>query len=109
MPKTVEMLFEDQLEGFSLSFDIPECGLPDTVGGFPDESDTFGLAWAIENSEDELVRNKGGVYWAGLANTYYTLDKEQGVAVVYFTQFLPFNDKVSYGFYRLFEKMFTRV
>ena len=103
-PETVEMMFENQLEGFSLNFDIPESGLIDTLGSYPDESDTYGLAWAIENSEDELVRNKGAVYWAGIANSYYTLDKEQGVAVVYFTQFLPFNDKVSYDFYRLFEK-----
>jgi methyl acetate hydrolase len=103
-PETVTMMFKNQLEGFSLDFDIPEGGLIDTLGRFPDKSDTYGLAWAIENSEDELVRNKGAVYWAGIANSYYTLDKEQGVAVVYFTQFRPFNDKVSYDFYRLFEK-----
>lgn len=102
--ETVAMMFENQLEGFSLNFNIPEGGLPETVGRFPDESDKYGLAWAIENSEDELVRNKGAVYWSGMANSYYTLDKEQGVAVVYFTQFLPYNDKVSYDFYRLFEK-----
>ena len=103
-PETVEMMFENQLEGFSVNFDISESELPETVGRFPDESDTYGLAWAIENSEDELVRNKGAVYWAGIANSYYTLDKDKGVAVVYFTQFFPFNDKVSYDFYRLFEK-----
>jgi methyl acetate hydrolase len=103
-PETVAMMFENQLEGFSLNWGIPEGGLPETMGRFPDESDTHGLAWAIENNEDEMVRNKGAVYWAGLANSYYTLDKDEGVAIVYFTQFLPFNDKVSYDFYRLFEK-----
>lgn len=102
--ETVEMMFENQLQGFSLNFEISESGLPETVGRFRDESDTYGLAWAIENSEDELVRNKGAVYWGGLANSYYTLEKDKGIAVVYFTQFLPFNDKVSYDFYRLFEK-----
>jgi methyl acetate hydrolase len=103
-PETVGMMFENQLEGFSLNWGIPEGGLPETMGRFPDESDTHGLVWAIENSENEMVRNKGAVYWAGIANSYYTLDKEKGVAVVYFTQFLPFNDKISYDFYRLFEK-----
>jgi methyl acetate hydrolase len=103
-PETVAMMFENQLEGFSINWGIPESGLSETVGRFPDESDTYGLAWAIENSEDELVRNIGVVYWSGIANSYYTLDKDNGVAVVYFTQFLPFNDKVSYDFYRLFEK-----
>ncbi|MFN3997638.1 serine hydrolase domain-containing protein [Algoriphagus sp.] len=105
-PETVEMMFKNQLEGISLNFNIPVGGFPETIGlgGFADELDTYGLAWAIENNDDELVRNKGAVYWAGIANSYYTLDKDQEVAVVYFTQFLPFNDKVSYDFYRLFEK-----
>lgn len=103
-PETVEMMFKNQLERFSLTFDIPESRLIDKLGLFPDESDTYGLAWAIENSEYELVRNKGAVYWAGIANSNYTLDKDKGVADAYFTQFLPFNDKVSYDFYRLFEK-----
>jgi CubicO group peptidase (beta-lactamase class C family) len=74
------------------------------MGRFPDELDIHGLAWAIEDSEDELVRTKGAVYWSGIAKTYYTLDKDKGIAVVYFTQLLPTNDKVSYDFYRLFEK-----
>lgn len=104
-PETVGMMFKNQLpDGLSLNFDLPEEGLPITLGSFPDESDTFGLAWAIENNEDELVRTKGSVYWAGIANSYYTLDTDKDIAVVYFTQFLPFNDKESHDFYRLFEK-----
>ncbi len=87
----------------SMDHNLPDEGLPATVGKFPDESDTYGLAWAIENSEDEIVRSRGSAYWAGIANSYYTVDKKNGVAIVYFTQFLPFNDKESYDFYRLFE------
>ncbi len=103
--ETVAMMFNNQLPNeLSLNWGIPDSGLPETLGRFPDESDTHSLAWAIEDSEDEFVRNKGAVYWAGIFNSYYTLDKEKEVAVVYFTQFLPFNDKISYDFYRLFEK-----
>lgn len=104
-PETVEMMLENQLpDGLTLDFGIPEEGLPTTVARFPDESDTYGLAWAIEDSEDEVVRPKGSVYWAGYANSYFTLDKKNGIAIVYFTQFLPFNDKESFDFYKLFEK-----
>lgn len=103
-PETVEMMFNNQLDGFSI-----EWGILGRYGGFFDESDLFGLAWAIENSDDEYVRNKGAVYWAGSANTYFTLDKDKGVALVYFTQFFPLNDKVSYEFYRLFKRLFTLV
>jgi len=104
-PETVAMLFEDQLpQGMTLNFDIPEEGLPPAEGRFPDESDTYSLAWALEGSADETVRSPGAAYWAGIANSYYTVDRDKGVAVAYFTQFLPFNDKQSYGFYRLFEQ-----
>lgn len=104
-PETVEMMLENQLpDGLTLDFGIPEEGLPTTVARFPDESDTYGLAWAIEDSEDEMVRPKGSVYWAGYANSYFTLDKKNRIAIVYFTQFLPFNDKESFDFYKLFEK-----
>lgn len=104
-PESVEMMFQNQLPaGMSLDRNLPEEGLPPDVGKFPDESDTFGLAWAIEASEDEDVRSQGAAYWAGIANSYYTIDRTKGIAVVYFTQFLPFNDKESYDFYRLYEK-----
>jgi CubicO group peptidase (beta-lactamase class C family) len=104
-PETVVMLFTDQLlPGLKLNFDIPEQGLPPSEGRFPDETDTFSLAWALEDSADETVRSPGAAYWAGIANSYYTVDKDKGVAVAYFTQFLPFNDKQSYDFYRLFEQ-----
>ncbi len=104
-PETVEMMLRNQLpSNKTLDHNLPEEGLPPNVGQFPDESDTYGLAWALENSEDEPVRAKGAAYWAGIANSYYTVDSKNDIAIVYFTQFLPFNDKESHDFYRLYEK-----
>ena len=104
-PETVSMLFENQLpSGITLQFDTLEGALTSTSGDFQDETDVFSLAWAIEANEDEDVRAQGAGYWAGIANSYYTIDKANGVAIVYFTQFLPFNDKESYDFYRLYEE-----
>lgn len=78
---------------------------PDSlVGAFGDNADRWGLAWAIEANEKEKVRPLGSVYWAGAANSYYTLDVTNKIAIVYFTQFFPFNDKESFEFYKLFEK-----
>jgi|GEM_PF-241517 len=103
-PESIEMMFKNQLpSNMTINFNLPDEGLPANVGQFFDESDTYGLAWAIENSEDERVRARGSAYWAGRANSYYTVDMKNGVAIVYFTQFLPFNDKESYDFYRLYE------
>lgn len=99
--ETVEMMFMDQLPAhIHTNLQFQNAG----EGGFLDSSDKFGLAWAIENSPYEMVRTKGSAYWAGILNSYFTVDKKNGVAIVYFTQFLPFNDKVSFDFYRLFEK-----
>ncbi len=103
-PESVEMMFKNQLpSAMSMDHNLPDEGLPENVGRFMDESDTYGLAWAIENSEDEKVRARGSAYWAGIANSYYTVDKKNEIAIVYFTQFFPFNDKESYDFYRLYE------
>ena len=73
-------------------------------GDFPDTRDKFSFAFGIEANPNEKVRPQGTAYWAGLANSYYSLDNTNGVAIVYFTQFLPFNDKETYDFYRLYEK-----
>jgi len=93
-PETIEMLFENQLPN----------GLTLTLGGKLTENDTHGLAWAIEDSKDELVRSKGSVYWGGAANTYFSLDREKDVAIVYFTNIFPTFDKETFDFYRLFEE-----
>lgn len=104
-PETVALLFTDQLpEGINLSYELTDESVSSSASGFRDETDTYGLAWALESNADETVRSQGAAYWAGIANSYYTVDREKGVAVAYFTQFLPFNDKESYGFYRLFEQ-----
>jgi methyl acetate hydrolase len=92
--ETIELMFNNQLPN----------GLTLNAGGKSMESDTHGLAWAIEDSEDELLRSKGSAYWLGLANSYYSLDKEKDVAIVYFTNFFPYADKGTVDFYRLFEK-----
>ncbi len=109
--ETVKMMFENQLPANqNLVYDIPEGNLISSTGDFPDESDKHGLAWAIEDNDDETVRPKGAAYWAGIGNSYFTIDKKNKLAVVYFTQFLPFNDKESYDFYRLYEKeVYSRI
>lgn len=68
------------------------------------EGDKHGLAWAIEDSEDEVLRSRGSGYWSGLANSFYSLDKEKDVAIVYFTNFFPYGDEETSNFYKLFEQ-----
>jgi CubicO group peptidase (beta-lactamase class C family) len=101
-PETIEMMFTDQLPtNMKLNFDLE-------AERFRDDSDRFGMAWALEKSKDEMTRAEDAAYWGGLANSYYTIDKKNGIAIVYFSQFFPFNDKECYDFYRLFEKKVYR-
>jgi len=66
-------------------------------------NDRWGLAWAIEKNENE-IRPINSVFWGGAANTYFTLDVENKIAIVYFSNYFPFNDKEAYDFYKLYEK-----
>ncbi|MEX2235583.1 MAG: serine hydrolase domain-containing protein [Cyclobacteriaceae bacterium] len=109
--ETVEMMFKNHLpDKMSIDYELPGDTLPGNAGGYLDESDKFGLAWAIEDNDDEKIRPKGTAYWAGAANSYYSVDNKNGVAIVYFNQFFPFNDKEAFDFYRLFEKeVYSRI
>jgi CubicO group peptidase (beta-lactamase class C family) len=102
--ETVEMMLRDNLPE-TVHIRWEKSNEPDSlVGGFQDNEDRFGLAWAIEANPAEKIRPMGAVYWAGAANSYYTLDVKNKVAIVYFTQFFPFNDRESYDFYKLYER-----
>lgn len=103
--ETFELMLADNLpKDVKLNYEQFDNTIMSFSGRFGDESDRWGLAWAIEANKNELVRPIGSVYWAGAANSYYTLDVENQVAIVYFTQYLPFNDKESFDFYKLFEE-----
>lgn len=103
-PESVNLMFKNHLaDNMTIDYELPDT-LSVINRRFLDESDKHGLAWAIEANADERIRPKGSGYWGGVANCYYSIDNENGLAIVYFNQFLPFNDKEAYEFYRLFEK-----
>jgi len=58
--------------------------------------------WAIEMDKNE-IHPINSVYWGGAANSYFTLDVENKIAIVYFSNYFPFNDKEAYDFYKLYE------
>ncbi len=68
-----------------------------------DFDDGFGLGWAIETGEADGLRPEGVGYWSGAHNTYYTIDPDRGVAVLFFSQMQPFDDVAAYELYRTWE------
>jgi CubicO group peptidase (beta-lactamase class C family) len=52
----------------------------------------WGLSFMINPAPLPTGRSAGSLTWAGLANSYFWIDPKRGVAGVYATQLLPFND-----------------
>lgn len=64
--------------------------------------DLFGLGIALVSNSDGSAAKKG--YWGGIYNTYFTVDYEQKIVVVYFSQYLPYADPRAYGLFQEFER-----
>jgi len=105
---TVDLMFQDQLPDnlYIGMTDAPEEHSWSNNGEFCQDmiGDQWGLGWGLESEKRMGVRSAGTAYWAGIFNTYFTLDRENGLAVLYFSQFLPFDDQEAYEIYRTFEE-----
>jgi CubicO group peptidase (beta-lactamase class C family) len=70
---------------------------------FPGLEKSWGLSFQINEQKAPTGRPAGGLMWAGLANTYYWIDRQSGIGGVYLSQILPFADKKSLPLYYEFE------
>lgn len=105
--ETVELMLKDNLpKEIRPQLDqFENGGFIGYTGGQFDlmKNDGWGFGWYIELDENDL-RPVNSVYWAGAANCYFTLDIENKIAMVHFSNYFPANDKEGYDFYKLFEK-----
>lgn len=58
----------------------------------PDSVDKFGLGFLLNTNPVPGGRSAGSLAWAGLYNTYFWVDRDQGICGVLLTQILPFYD-----------------
>lgn len=66
-PETVHMTFKNELpDHLSIDYELPDT-LAVMSRRFLDESDKHGLAWAIEDNNEEKIRPKGTGYWGQAA------------------------------------------
>lgn len=70
---------------------------------FPGQAKSWSLAFMINEEQAPTGRPAGAQGWAGLANLFYWIDRENGVGGFWATQILPFADPVSFGKYLEFE------
>ena len=58
----------------------------------PESVDKFGLGFLINSDPMPNRRAAGSLTWAGLFNSYFWIDRENGICGVLITQILPFYD-----------------
>lgn len=70
---------------------------------FPGLEKSWGLTFQINEEPTPTGRPAGGLSWAGLANSYFWIDRTNGIGGAYVTQILPFADQKSIDLFHAFE------
>ena len=70
---------------------------------FPGQPKSWGLSFQITEEPASTGRPAGTLMWAGLANSYYWIDRSNGLGGVFLSQILPFADAGSLGLFTEFE------
>ena len=70
---------------------------------FPGQSKDWSYTFMVNNEDAPTGRPAGSIGWAGLANSYYWIDRKNGIGGYWATQILPFADAASFTGYMDFE------
>jgi methyl acetate hydrolase len=70
---------------------------------FPGLKKSWSYTFMVNDEDAPTGRPAGAIGWAGLANTFYWIDRKNGFGGYWATQILPFGDPVSFGGYMDFE------
>ena len=103
-PETVALMAQNHigaLEVGPLKTVAPD--LSHDVELFPGISKKWGLSFLINAQPAPTGRSAGSLAWAGLANTYFWVDRTKPVCGVFLSQVLPFFDPVAIDLFGRFE------
>jgi CubicO group peptidase (beta-lactamase class C family) len=92
-PETVDLMGQNHigpLEVGAIKSAVP--ALSNDVELFPGISTKWGLSFVINTQPLPTGRSANSLAWAGLANTYYWIDRTKQVCGVFLSQVLPFYD-----------------
>jgi len=101
---TVELMAQNHigaLEVGVLKTAIPP--LSNDVELFPGMSKKWGLSFLINTQAVPGGRSANSLAWAGLANTYFWIDRTERVCGVFASQLLPFYDHIAIDLFGQFE------
>ena len=77
--------------------------LSNDVALFPGIGKKWGLSFLINTQPVPGGRSAGSLAWAGLANTYFWIDRTKKVCGVFLSQLLPFYDHTAIDLFGKFE------
>ncbi|KFX90416.1 hypothetical protein V490_06471 [Pseudogymnoascus sp. VKM F-3557] len=107
-PETMAMLFEPQLSPEIQKFfdaSVYIAGAEVMSHSLEREARlTHALGGGLCRADVEGRRRGGTLMWAGLANCYWTVDREKGVALFWGSQIMPTSDKEVIDGFRRFEE-----
>jgi CubicO group peptidase (beta-lactamase class C family) len=103
-PETVDQMAQNQIGPLEVGvMKTAAPALSRDVELFPGVSKKWGLSFLINGTPLPTGRSAGSLAWAGLANTYFWIDRTKRVCGVFLSQVLPFFDDTSVGLLTRFE------
>jgi methyl acetate hydrolase len=106
-PETVKMAEKNHLG------DLKVTALPGVIKSlsndaefFPGQSKSWSFTFMVNDETAPTGRPAGALGWAGLANLFYWIDRQNGYGGYWATQILPFGDPASFTGYMQFETAF---
>jgi CubicO group peptidase (beta-lactamase class C family) len=101
---TVELMAQNHIG--ALEVGVMRSAMPplsNDVELFPGMSKKWGLSFLINTQPVPGGRSANSLAWAGLANTYFWIDRARRVSGVFFSQLLPFYDATAIELFGKFE------
>ena len=99
-PETVDQMVVNNMGALRvvpLPAAIP--GVAGDVEFYPGVEKSWGLTFQINEEPLPTGRPAGGLMWAGLANSFFWIDVQNGLAGTYISQQFPFGDPRTFGLF----------
>ena len=95
-PETVDLMAQNHIGALDIS--VMRTAIPplsNDVELLPGVTKKWGLSFLINEQPLATGRAAGSLAWAGLANTYFWIDRTKRVCGVFLSQLLPFYDRTA--------------
>ena len=103
-PGTVALMAQNHIGTLEVgAFKTAIPSLSNDLELFPGMSKKWGLSFLINTQPAPTGRSAGSLAWAGLANTYFWIDRTKRVTGVFLSQVLPFYDDTAIDLFGKFE------